>query len=231
MDDGCSDRAPGRIGPGGLLQPGDTWRALLFRLLHALPVLAGTASYFLINQLTVYRTDQIVLAFPFDPYLPFIPSFVYVYLTYHVAIAASVLLYIYRADRRADLTRYVSALFIGSIAAAVTFLIMPTHVPRPEITGDTLTLRLLRLVYAQDEPFNCFPSLHVIWTFVMCFNLQKLIGHHRLATLANWSYLVLICVSTVVLRQHYTPDVVGGLVVGLAAIVLSEMPFRQRRRA
>lgn len=105
---------------------------------------------------------------------------------------------------------------------------MPTHVPRPPVEGDSLAIMGIRLVYASDRPYNGFPSMHVSWTLIACTYLHRLIGRRAVLKILNWTYLVPACLSTVFTRQHYTPDVLGGLAIG--AIVLAAMARHRRQR-
>lgn len=220
----------GRAGAVRLLQPGDTWRALFLRARILIPFFAAELSYLVTNRISAIRPDTRVLAFPFDPALPIIPAFVYIYLSYHLFVILSLFRYLLLPDKQPALRRFVVALFSSMMVGTLIFLIMPTSVPRPALIGDSLTQKILRLLYSTDEPFNCFPSMHVAWTFVSCFYQQKLIGRRWLQTLGNWLLFILISLSTVLIRQHYTPDVIGGLILGIAAVKLAESQWINRRQ-
>lgn len=219
-----------RAGAVRLLQPGDTWQSVLRRAKILIPVLAAELSYVIINHISSDRPDARVLAFSFDPDLPIIPAFVYIYMIYHLFIYLSLFRYLLLPKKKPDLRRLVVALFSSMMVGSLIFLIMPTHVPRPTIIGDTVTRKILLFLYSIDEPFNCFPSMHVAWTLVLCFYQQKLIGRKWLLTLGNWLLFILISLSTVLIRQHYTPDIIGGLMLGIAAVILAESQWIHGRQ-
>ncbi len=76
----------------------------------------------------------------------------------------------------------------------------------------------MRLVYASDQPYNDFPSLHT--------SLSTIVAIHwwRIDRRAGWgaaAWSVLIIASTLLIHQHYLADVGGGLALGIAASALS----------
>ncbi len=81
---------------------------------------------------------------------------------------------------------------------AVFFLVFPTTIDRPHSEW----LGLLTLI---DEPFNCFPSLHVSLSLFLTLLNRKHI----------WAivWCSLICLSTLTTKQHYVLDMIGGATV------------------
>ena len=116
------------------------------------------------------------------------------------------------------------------------FLLYPTSAPRLEtvaVTGfSTWTLQAL---YGMDPPYNCFPSLHVAYSFVAAFACRRV---HRGVGLAAIVWASLIAISTLFTKQHYVADVIGGTVAALLAQLLflrrhpfAATPEHDRRRA
>lgn len=104
------------------------------------------------------------------------------------------------------------------ITAYVCFLVYPTVAPRPpEVVGDGFATWGLRFLYDADPPYNCFPSLHVAHSFVSaltCYRLDRRLGLGALLCAS------VVAVSTLFTRQHYIADVVGGILLAVAAYVL-----------
>jgi membrane-associated phospholipid phosphatase len=104
------------------------------------------------------------------------------------------------------------------ITAYVCFLVYPTVAPRPpEVAGDGFATWGLRFLYDADPPYNCFPSLHVAHSFVSaltCYRLDRRLGLGALLCAS------VVAVSTLFTRQHYIADVVGGILLAVAAYVL-----------
>jgi membrane-associated phospholipid phosphatase len=113
------------------------------------------------------------------------------------------------------------------ITAYVCFLVYPTVAPRPpEVVGDGFATWGLRFLYDADPPYNCFPSLHVAHSFVSaltCYRLDRRLGLGALLCAS------VVAVSTLFTRQHYIADVVGGILLAVAAYVLILRGYPRRR--
>mgnify|MGYP002522407406 FL=1 len=85
----------------------------------------------------------------------------------------------------------------------------PTALPR-----DNFFSRIVELIYAVDTPTNVFPSEHVLGAFAAVAaaahtkHLKKPLPLTLLTVLA-----ILICVSTLFLKQHSVCDVLGALLL------------------
>ena len=98
------------------------------------------------------------------------------------------------------------------------FLLYPTAAPRPEqVPGSDFAAWNLRLAYALDPPYNCFPSLHVAYAFVAAFTCSRV---HRGVGRVAGLWAMLIGVSTLYTKQHYVVDVIAGALAACAAYLL-----------
>ena len=113
--------------------------------------------------------------------------------------------------RRRTVLAYVSIV----IAAYVGFLAYPTLAPRPaEVIGNDVFAWSLRQLYDFDPPYNCFPSLHVAYSYLAALTAWTI--HRRLGLIAlMWA--TLIAISTLYTKQHYVLDVTGGVMLAAAA--------------
>jgi membrane-associated phospholipid phosphatase len=74
---------------------------------------------------------------------------------------------------------------------------------------------MIRDVYAGDNPYNCFPSLHTSISTILAVYWLRV--NRRLGILvAVW--VALIVASTVLIKQHYLADLVAGLALAFAAV-------------
>ena len=110
------------------------------------------------------------------------------------------------------------------LVAYLGFLAYPTIAPHGEplrITG--FASWSLQLFYDLDQPYGCFPSLHVAYAFVGALACYRM---HRGVGLAAATWAVLIGVSTVYTKQHYVVDAIAGAMLGVAgyAIFLRRRP-------
>lgn len=98
----------------------------------------------------------------------------------------------------------------------ICFILIPTTNIRPEIPGNTLSEKILALVYSLDgrnSPSNLFPSIHcyVSW---MCWKgvegSEKVPKWYQRFSLV---FAILIIISTQVLKQHYIVDAAAALLL------------------
>jgi len=110
--------------------------------------------------------------------------------------------------------RLVFSLSLGLLINSIIYVAFPTYVLRPELVGNDFLTGLVRQIYTIDPPYNCFPSMHVLYSFICSWYLLifKRVGWW-FDVFIGLSF-VLISLSTVFTKQHYTPDIIGGVVVG-----------------
>lgn len=202
----------------------NTWWS---RLLFCILILIASLIYTICNQIAAAGGSDTVLKFPVDDLIPFTSVFVIPYIYWYVLIALSALWLVFSKRTGRLLHRMVMAIALGSLIAAVFYLALPTRMIRTEIYGNDIFTRMVRVIYANDLPYNCFPSMHVAWSLIIC-RFMELAGPKRLwFRLLNYGGTILIIASTVLIKQHYTPDILGGSAVAVAACVLSDYLFKK----
>jgi membrane-associated phospholipid phosphatase len=187
-----------------------TWLAGAFMAL--LPM------YFVIGQATAgwphYRP---VLAL--DRAMPLWPAWVFVYASLYMC---AFLLPLSVVRGRALIRRSLLAYLFVMLVSYAGFMIYPTVAPRSE----TIPVRdfadwVLQLFYDIDQPYGCFPSLHVAYSFVgafACLRMDRVVG----TTAGVWAGL--IAVSTVYTKQHYAIDAIAGTAIALVAVAVFLRP-------
>ncbi len=157
---------------------------------------------------------------PADDAIPFIPQFIYAYVTWYPYLLIPAVVFLLREDGAA-FTRYALFIIIGFSASLLICAIWPNcQLLRPDAV-DTKTLSgvLVSAIYAADTPTNVLPSMHVvgcIGVIAACFDrpyLRKWRG-----AMVVWG--VLISASTVFVKQHSLLDVYAGLALGLVLTAL-----------
>ncbi len=89
---------------------------------------------------------------------------------------------------------------------------------------------LCRLIYANDAPVNVFPSLHCYEALVMhlaTFRMPPLRARKRLR-LASAVLVILICLSTLLVKQHSVADLVAGCTLAVVMYLLTACIFDKR---
>lgn len=152
-------------------------------------------------------------ALPIDAIWPFVPETVFVYLIAYVIVLA-----LFAVRRNAEFLNYAYLNFIVmNLLAFALFALIPTMgPPRTALPADASPI--LNFMFNLDARWNAFPSLHVANpTLIMLLSFRE-------RGVSPVSFLLLaialsIAVSTLLVRQHYLLDVIGGML--LAATVFA----------
>lgn len=203
----------------------DTWWS---RLLVASAYLLSTVLYLQTNRLAANVERAVILKFPIDDQIPFVRLFVLPYYAWFALVAAVFLWLIFDRRQKRRVYRHTTAIVLAMLLSTLIFLIYPTHVPRPEITGQDWLSRLVVLIYAADEPYNCFPSLHVAIAAIKGVTLFRYGPRHFWFRFLTVMLVILIMLSTILIKQHFVPDLFGGLVLALVCDRISCLLFPDR---
>jgi membrane-associated phospholipid phosphatase len=190
------------------------WRSLLASTFVSLLPL-----YFVIAILTRDRPAHLP-ALPLDRMVPLQPEWMLVYGSlYLFMVILPVLVVRDPALFRRALQGYLTVM----IVAYVGFLVYPSTLPRPEdVPGTGFAVWSLRLLYTLDPPYNCFPSLHVAYSFVSALTCYRV---HRGVGIAAVSWAALIGISTLYTKQHYVVDVAAGVLSAWVAYLVFLRPY------
>jgi len=150
-----------------------------------------------------------------DDVIPFNKFFVLPY-AYWFGYIFIVLLYFAVVDYN-YYYKLLASILSGMLICFTIYYFFPTTVPRPDVIGDDSLSRLVRYMYSRDNPYNCFPSIHVLNAMLVTLFFCKYHKGIILKGIAIGS-CILISLSTLFMKQHYTPDV-------LASILLSTTLF------
>ena len=114
-------------------------------------------------------------------------------------------------------------MYVGMTLCLLIYVIAPNGLNlRVELTRDNWASRVVGMLQSVDTPTNVCPSIHVVVTLVidMVVLRSETLKGKWLAKGAITVLAVLICASTVFLKQHSVIDVFWGIVVafGLLAV-------------
>ena len=163
--------------------------------------------YYPLNAFTASRETWKPLT-ALDEAAPFIPAFVFAYVSiYYISVVPA---FLFRS--RWVLRRAIVAYTTMSVISFIIFLLFPVEmVLRPQLVeGESFASWLLAMIYAVDHPYNCCPSLHVGLALMGAFTIDCV--DKRFGRIA-WAIAFLVCISTLVIKQHYIIDVIVGYVV------------------
>jgi membrane-associated phospholipid phosphatase len=185
---------------------------LLVNLTLAIVLIVGAYQFYFWCQ---RRTNARARSFRFrlDDAIRLRPSWVWIYSGFYYP---AILMVVWSAD---DLRQFNYTAFSYLVLLAfhiLVFLIFPVQVPpdwRRQFAPSTESQseRFLSFVQRFDARSNCFPSVHVSVATLTAFHTARSIPcGPALPAL----FVVLICLSCVLTKQHYLIDIPGGLVLG-----------------
>jgi membrane-associated phospholipid phosphatase len=181
--------------------------------------------YPLCNRIAAAGSRYFIFQFSIDNLIPFSKVFVIPYYYWYVQIGVTLVWFVFSPHTGRLLHRMIITLNFSNLIAALFYLSMPTMMIRPAVVGTDLLSQMVARIYALDLPFNCFPSMHVFWTVIIC-RFWVLAGpKHLWFRLVNFGGTALVIASTVLIKQHYSPDILGGFAVAGVSCLLSDRLF------
>jgi len=152
---------------------------------------------------------------PLDNFLPIVPILTIPYLIF-IPYVWGLIIYAF-IEKKQFLALSIASIMIY-VTSFVVYLTYQTYVPAPEIPGNDIFSKILRLVYEFDQRFSDLPSLHAsmatLTAIYFWFNHSK---YRYIALL----YSIIVIASTVLLKQHYIPGMISGVLLGLAIGIIS----------
>jgi membrane-associated phospholipid phosphatase len=159
-----------------------------------------------------------------DTSTPFIPEFIIPYVLWYPFIFLT-LVYICYKNKKVYI-RTLSSIGIGMLISFIIFYVFQTHVPRPIIEETDIFSNLVAVIYKNDKPFNCFPSLHVLESYLMIKGIYACSERNKAILWTVNITAVLIILSTLFIKQHVILDAIGAIY--LAEIIFNLMPSLER---
>lgn len=155
-----------------------------------------------------------------DRSIPFSQFFVVPYLAWYALIF--VFLFWFMLE---DNGIYLSALFsilAGLLASFLIFRFFQTFVPRPVVPEQGIFMQLTRMVYNLDNPYNAFPSIHVMTSSIIFLGGKHAKEYSKSISWLAQGTAVLIVLSTLFLKQHTLLDAAGGIILGVTLYKTAE---------
>lgn len=181
--------------------------------------------YYFILQLR--QVDYTILHLAVDDYIPFIPLFVIPYILWYLYVPLHLL--ITGLNDRNAFYKQCIAFFSGVVICLIVFTILPTAIDfRPNVDKNGFIFWLCRVIYANDKPVNVCPSLHcyeAVCLYITTFSSEKL-KKFKAIRIISAILMVLICLSTVFIKQHSVLDVLLG---SLLAVIISYVVLKFKK--
>jgi membrane-associated phospholipid phosphatase len=163
-----------------------------------------------------------------DNLIPFNELFIIPYLLWFAYIFITVAYLLFTSKQ--DFYKCCAYLFIGMTICLFIYTIWPNghnlRVNLDTLGRHNIFIDMLAKIYSMDTPTNVFPSIHVfnsIGAFIAISKNERL----RKIKWLQWFTLILtvmICLSTVYLKQHSVMDIFGALILSIIMYVIVYVP-------
>jgi membrane-associated phospholipid phosphatase len=191
-------------------------RLLTFALWGTLVGVAFFGIYPTTNWLTSLRETHYPLYFDGELGIPFVPAFIWLYLSMYVLFALPP----FFLDNE-QLKRLAKELVLATIASGVIFMAVPAQLGFSRVlpAGDFYRT-LYQGMFSVDQPFNLVPSLHVVYSTSIFLAIATRASVR--VRILLWAWLVLLVASTMLVHQHHLLDVVTGLLLAFLSRAILE---------
>ena len=154
----------------------------------------------------------------FDKYIPLIPLTVIPYVLCFLQWLMSWLIIIRQGE--SFFYRFAKADIIAKSMTLATYLLFPTAIVRPEMTTTDPASRFLEWIWSIDRPINCFPSIHIIASWIAMRAALKMKGNTLWKVVCT--LMTIGCViSVVTTKQHVFVDIPGGIFCAETGLLIS----------
>ncbi len=189
-----------------------------------LKYLLGWVGYFVLFFLTenlIPAEKCHVMHCGLDDLIPFCEVFVIPYVFWYIFIIGALLYFaLYNPDGFKKLMTFI---IVTQVVAMATYILYPSRQDlRPtEFARDNVLTRLVGLLYSIDTNTGVCPSLHVAYSVGIVSAWMKERDVRTLWKLIVTVIAVLICLSTMFIKQHSAVDVFAALPLCLLAEIIA----------
>lgn len=188
---------------------------------HTYTLLIFVALFIWFELLEYHITEpKYIMHIALDDYIPFAKIFIIPYVLWFAYIAVTMTYFLFRS--KASFLRLSTFIYIGMAFSLICYMIFPNGQDmRPEQLGTSFLDMMINWIYQHDTALNCFPSIHVINTIATNTAICDYGGfrHPKWVKTGSIILSVLICISTMTVKQHSIVDVLGGLGVSIILYV------------
>ena len=162
-------------------------------------------------------SDYFVMESPLDSYIPFCELFVIPYLLWFIYVVAVLVFLFTQTNDLGNFYRCTAVLMLGMTTCLMIYTLWPNMQPlRPEtLPRNNVLTRIVAGLYKGDTPTNVCPSIHVYNSLAIHAGIckSKYFKEKRGIKCASLILCILICMSTVMLKQHSVIDVICAILL------------------
>lgn len=188
-----------------------------------LPIVVCLVWNTLVYNMTRFFTNKMPhydFSIKLDSYIPFVSSFVVIYVLSYVLWIIGFL--VFAKESRSLCNEFFAAEFVCKTICLLCFVIIPTTMTRANVPSGGVLNWLTNAVYSLDQPNNLFPSIHCMESWICFRGALRCKKVHPMYSKVWFVLAILICMSTVFVKQHVFVDIIGGIVVAEIGLFLSK---------
>lgn len=172
-----------------------------------------------IYQSTVYFGTKLInhsfhhydLTTPLDDMIQIIAWFSIIYVGCYIFWAVNYIL-VGKVNKE-HFYKFATSIFVSYTLCGIIFIVFPTRIDRPDITVNTLSDMVMNYVYSSDTPVNLFPSMHCLISWFCYIGIRNCKEIPLIYRLFSLIMAILVCISTVVIKQHFIVDIFAGVII------------------
>lgn len=165
-----------------------------------------------------------------DDWIPFCEYFIIPYLLWFLYVVATLLFLFFQTKHLDDFYRCCACLLLGMTTSLFIYTIFPNaqNMRPTTFERDNIFTHIISVLYSADTDTNVLPSIHVYNSVAIHVAIAK--SHYfkdkNKVKLASLILCTLICVSTLVLKQHSILDLVTGILLYIIYYIIIYKPLR-----
>lgn len=155
-----------------------------------------------------------------DYMIPFVPVFVVAYFSWFVFIVATGIIFLLKSKE--DLRKTFLSINFCMAIGIVIYVVFPNYqLLRPTTYGNDFFSQWVKLLQQGDSPSSVCPSLHVAVSICLYTGIANSVCFKNRPKIKFFTLVItiLICISTVFIKQHSVVDVGFGILLGITAYV------------
>lgn len=194
---------------------GLNWKDIIIRGIFSTTIPLSSILYGITNN---FRGKAYVLQSSIDNMIPFNQYFILPYVFWYFYMGFF-LFYLCGVDKT-NYFKLLISIVLGELVCCFIFYIFPTYVQRPNVLGNDFCSDLVRYIYKNDNPYNGFPSIHVLDSIFVVIYVYKSHKMNKITKRISLGISILIILSTMFTKQHFFVDVVSATLLAFVLYLL-----------
>ena len=189
--------------------------------LIAVQCLVFLVLYYLTASVAAARNIQIPWRLiPLDEKIPFLPVFVWVYMSAYLLGSAGICLAVWRMDDKGFKT-VLTTCYINLILFSFFHLVFPRVAIKPEVDTSYTSGMAMMVIQWLTTKYNTFPSAHVSYSLITAWAAMVSYSKNKILSSILIIDAIAVIASTMLIKEHTVLDVFGGWGVALVSITIA----------